>query len=516
MGAPQIFDVIDGQQRLFTCHLAIAAAVKVALDNHKCEWAVDVAKSLLVMRRTSSFPTNIKIIPSVKDRQQFNKLWAEIANHPSLKGTAGWGEESFPTPPSPSGASSGALIKQYNRIQKLLNTSLIKEGFETFEERVNVIASKLSLVTISLRDPIAAPIIFERLNSRGQKITTSDLVRNEIFARDASDPAKASTMFANYWEPFQKKYDKRGVGVETLLFPYGLTFDRNVTKAELFSCLRKRWAGLNDTTQIIEELDEFSDSLFALETGEILETIPADLRANLARLHAANAPSSIYPFVFLGVQAVKMQSQHASNVSDAFSAIESFLVRRAVCDIEPTGLHAVFKGMWQEILAETTYNNKISAMAVQDMVKKRTTVSWPNDDRFREAFMKDALYKRRICKFVLAQKEIANESETPQDQFWIEHVLPNQFHAGNWSSFFSAEEHAELKDTIGNLIPLTAEMNKNVSQGPYTGKRPEFAKSVFSEARAFADTYQTWTPEQLRARSAEFADWAVERWSHKL
>ena len=501
---------------MFTCHLAIAAAVKVALDNNKCEWAVDVAKSLLVMRRTSSSPTNIKIIPSAKDRQQFNTLWAEIANHPNLKGTAGWGEESFPTPPSPSGTDTGALIKQYRRIQKRLKESFQKEGFKIFVSRVNVIASKLSLVTISLRDPIAAPIIFERLNSRGEKITTADLVRNEIFARDASDPPRASAMFANYWEPFQKKYDSHGVGVETLLFPYGLTFDPNVTKAELFSRLRVRWDGLSDTTEVIGELDEFSDSLFALETGKISDSIPVNLRTNLARLHAANTPSSIYPFIFLGVQAVKMKSQDATDVSNAFSAIESFLVRRAVCGIEPTGLHAVFKGMWQEILAETTYNNKISAMAVQDMVKKRTTVSWPNDDRFREAFMKDALYKRRICKFVVAQKEIANEGETPQDRFWIEHVLPNKFHAGNWSNFFTAEEHAELKDTIGNLIPLTAEMNKNVSQGPYTGKRPEFAKSVFSEARAFADTYQTWTPEQLRARSAEFADWAVERWSHKL
>lgn len=265
MGAPQVFDVVDGQQRLFTCHLAIAAAVRIALDDNRVTWAVDVAKSLLVMRRTSSSPTNIKVIPSAKDRQQFNILWTEIANHPNVKKEGGWGEESFPTPPSPSGSNNGALLKQYRRIQALLKSTLQKEGFEAFEARVSVIASKLSLVTISLRDPIAAPIIFERLNSRGEKITTADLVRNEIFARDASDPARASAMFANYWEPFQKKYEDRKLGVELLLFPYGLTFDSNVTKAELFSKLRARWSTLDDTTDIIEELDEFSDALFALE-----------------------------------------------------------------------------------------------------------------------------------------------------------------------------------------------------------------------------------------------------------
>ncbi len=516
MGAPQVFDVVDGQQRLFTCHLAIAAAVKVALDNGHISWAVDVAKSLLVMRRTSNSPTNIKITPSAKDRQQFNILWAEIANHPKLKGTPGWGEESFPTPPSPSGADSGLLLSQYRRIQNLLKASIQKEGFDNFVSRVNVIASKLSLVTISLRDPIAAPIIFERLNSRGEKITTADLVRNEIFARDASDPAKASTMFSNYWEPFQKKYDSRKIGVETLLFPYGLTFDPNVTKADLFSKLRNRWSGLSDTIEVISELDEFSDTLFALEKGEILDTIPAELRTNLLRLFQANSPSSIYPFVFLGVQSVKRRSQDAKDVSGAFSAIESFLVRRAICGIEPTGLHAVFKGMWSEILTNLDFNGRVTAHAIQQLIKRRTTVSWPDDDQLEEALCRDALYKRKICRFVVGQKEIATYGETPMDDFWIEHVLPRKFHSGNWSKDFSPEEHEELKDTIGNLLPLTAEMNQVASQSAYVIKRAEFENSVFSQARDFAKKYEKWTPDTVRSRSSEFAEWAVKRWPHKL
>ncbi len=516
MGAPQVFDVVDGQQRLFTCHLAIAAAVRIALDDNRVTWAVDVAKSLLVMRRTSTSPTNIKVIPSAKDRQQFNILWAEIANHPNVKKEGGWGEESFPTPPSPSGSNNGKLLQQYKRIQSLLRSTLQKEGFEAFEARVNVIASKLSLVTISLRDPIAAPIIFERLNSRGEKITTADLVRNEIFARDASDPARASTMFTNYWEPFQQKYEDRNLGVELLLFPYGLTFDPNVTKAELFSKLRNRWSTLGDTTDIIEELDKYSDTLFALEVGDVSGDIPADLKNSLVRLHQANAPSSVYPFVFLGVSAVKEATQAAEDVAEAFSTIESFLVRRAVCGIEPTGLHAVFKGMWNEILADEKYGGKVRASAVADIIRRRTTVTWPNDEAFREAFMREALYKRKICKFVIAQLEIASSGETPEDDFWIEHVLPNKYHADNWGIHFSNEQHAELKDTVGNLLPLTAEMNQVASQNSYENKRIEFNKSMFSTTRNFADKIDEWTPEAIVSRSKEISEWAMSRWPHSL
>lgn len=484
MGAPQIFDVVDGQQRLFTCHLAIAAAVKIALDNQKMSWAIDVAKSLLVMRRNSSTPSNIKVIPSAKDRQQFNILWSEISNHPNLKGTDGWGSESYPTPPSPSGADNGLLLKQYRRILKRLKKKFDDDGFDSFVQYADVVATKLSFVTISLRDPIAAPIIFERLNSRGQKITTADLVRNEVFSRDAANPSKAVSTFSNFWEPFQKKFDSRKVDIEALLFPYALTFDSSTTKADLFSKLRSNWAQHDDTTDIIIDLDKFSSTLFALERGEILQDIPKVLSKNLVQLHKSNSPSSIYPYVFHSIQAAKNGSQDIEEIRKTFDMIESFLVRRAACGIEPTGLHAVFKGMWQEILETKENGGKVTARAVRAQIEKRTTVSWPSDERFSDAIQSDDLYRRRICKYIVAQQELASAGESPADDFWIEHVLPNKYHQGNWGTDFSEEQHKELRDTIGNLIPLTSEMNQSESQNPYEKKETSFCEvDLFDDSK---------------------------------
>ena len=512
MGAPQIYDIVDGQQRLFTCHLAIAAAVRAALDHGQINWAIDVAKSLLVMRRSSTVPSNIKVVPSAKDRQQFNIIWSEIANHPGLKNTDGWGSDSFPTPPSPSGADSGALGKQYKRILSKLKGVLSKSGFDSFVIYANVIATKLSFVTISLRDPIAAPIIFERLNSRGQKITTTDLVRNEVFSRDASDPTKAAAVFSNYWEPFQKKYDERSIDIGSLLFPYALTFDTRTTKADLFSKLRGHWGEMSDTSEIIAEMDRYSSTLFALERGDILSDLPKSVRGNLVRFQKLGAPSSIYPFVFEAVQAIKSETQDEDEVIASLDMIESFLVRRATCGIEPTGLHAVFKGMWRDILDDTNFEGRVSPNAVKAQIDKRTTVAWPNTDRFKEALVSDPIYRRRICKFLILQREISSEGETPLDDFWIEHVLPDKFHSKNWGASFSENEHSELKHTIGNLIPLTSEMNQSESQNPYHKKQQAFRKSIFATTRDFSEQYEGWNPDLLADRSRKFADWAATRW----
>ena len=69
MGVPPINDVVDGQQRLFTCYISLLAAVKVALDLNEVEWAINCARSYLLLRQHSNFPTNTKIVPAAKDRQ---------------------------------------------------------------------------------------------------------------------------------------------------------------------------------------------------------------------------------------------------------------------------------------------------------------------------------------------------------------------------------------------------------------------------------------------------------------
>lgn len=271
---PAVADVVDGQQRLTTCYLYVMALAQVAADSGNADWALDIIKNHLLTRRFSGFPTNTKLIPSAVDRQQFNTLWVNLRALKAFE-SSDWGDYE-PIPPSVSGPVSGKLASAHSAMIRKARAIHASQGHEGLERYANIILANLSFVQINLKDPIIAPQIFERLNARGEKISTSDLVRNEIFSRVANDATLAKSIFDSHWEPFVDKFEKHKVDLEQLLFPYGLMADDNITKADLFHGLRKQW-GEKSPQEIIKSLDRHTPVLFALESGDTSGIVEEDI-----------------------------------------------------------------------------------------------------------------------------------------------------------------------------------------------------------------------------------------------
>lgn len=506
VGQPFMLDVVDGQQRLSTCYLTALATVFVAAKNGHEEWALEATRSYLLTRRFSTLSTNTKLIPSAADRQQFRKIWTMITSISGLS-DANWnGDE--PTPPQPSGAEKGRMLSAFRKLVKRTEATYEEHGFSGLERVFEIAIRKLSFVTINLRNPTAAPAIFERLNARGEKINISDLVRNEIFARVADDAMVAKNIFDAHWEPFIARFEKRKLDFEKLLFPYGLTLNSNITKADLFQALRSFWGDDSTPQSIIQEMDQYTPALFALEAGDVSAIEAPEYAAVLRDLHSLGAPSSIYPFVFSMTVAISRGDIEVTQAVEALKLLESFLFRRALAGIEPTGLHAVFKGLWVEA-GET----ELTVESVRAAIAKRTTVPWPNDAEFIAAIEGNPLYGRRSAKYALMQFELSCEGETPEDDFEIEHVYPQKPGKG-WE--IPEGDEADLhKNLWGNLIPISPDMNPSISNDPFDKKRPEYAKSMFATTRMVGNEYETWSLEDIRGRGAKIAEWAVTRWPHQ-
>lgn len=505
VGQPFLLDVVDGQQRLSTCYLTALATVFVAAKNEKADWAIEATRSYLLTRRFSTRSTNTKLIPSAADREQFRKIWSLITSLPSMRGADWKGDE--PTPPQPSGADTGRMLTAFKKLVKRVETSFDELGFSGIEGVFEIAIRKLSFVTINLRNPTAAPAIFERLNARGERINISDLVRNEIFARVADDAMVAKNLFEAHWEPFIARFSSRELDFEKILFPYGLTLNSNITKADLFQALRSHWGEDSSPQSIIEEMDKFTPALFALETGDTAEVGPPVYAEVLADLNILGAPSSIYPFAFQLTREVSAGSFDAGQAVAALRVLETFLFRRAISGIEPTGLHAVFKGLWDEAGGVDLSEETVSAA-----ISRRTTVPWPNDHEFKTAIETNDLYIKRAAKYALRQFERSLRGETPEDDCQIEHVFP-QTPGDDWEIEPGDEADAH-KNVWGNLIPISESMNPALSNRAYAEKKPEYANSIFATARAISSEYDTWTIETIRARGAQIADWAVSRWPH--
>lgn len=506
---PAVSDVVDGQQRLTTCYLFVMALAQVAAEKGHAEWALEIIKNHLLTRRFTGFPTNTKLVPSAVDRQQFNTLWVNLRGLPAFE-DADWGDYE-PIPPSVSGPEAGKLMSAYTDMLRRARIIYSRGEQEALERYANIVLANLSFVQINLRDPIIAPQIFERLNARGEKISTSDLVRNEVFSRVANDATLARAIFESHWEPFVAKFEKHKVDLEQLLFPYGLMGDDNLTKADLFHGLRRQW-GDKAPQEIIKSLDRQTPVLFALETGDCASIENREIAHALYRLHRLGVPSSVYAFLFSLIEDVSRTSDQRVSSDEALkmiSVLESFLFRRALCGIEPTGLHAVFKGLWRE-LKEFGY----TADGVQAAISRRSTVPWPRNDSFFEAILRNNLMTRRARKYALEELEKSTEGESPEDDFQIEHIYP-QTPADKWDPIETPED-AELVNSWGNLIPLSRKMNPELGNSPYPIKVAQYAQSVFATARAIAKSNpETWCVDDMKARGEEIAHWALKRWPHE-
>jgi len=505
---PDVFDVIDGQQRITTLFLYLCATVKTLADCGEHTEAAALFLKYLVINRDTGALSNYKIHSCKDDRSQLNYVYLDILSDPKLKAALG-GFKLRPLPKS--GADTGTLRNNYKATLRFLKDEVDQGGVGRIRSIYSSLLNHMSVVQIDVWDPTNGPKIFDSLNSRQEPMTIGDLIRNEIFARVASEhPDVIERVDAEYWQPFYKKFDQNGRNLfDGYFFPYGLIKSPNLKKSEVYSSLRKAWDGTNDPEIIIRQLAEYQDPFIDLQCGSNLCGHPKALAAAIARLESTGLPSSTLPFL---MQLSKSAMDGVVSEKDSVAildVVETFLVRRATCGHEPTGLHAVFKRLWSDCGGEHT------VARVTKEISKHRTVVWPSLKDFKEAIEKRSLYKVNITSFLIKQWDAGLGGDSPTIEPWIEHVLPTNPDKA-WFDEFTPEEHESLKDRLANLLPLSSEMNISVSNNPYDKKRSRYkADSVYKSARQFAEQNESWTPAALIERGRVLADWAGKRWPHE-
>lgn len=179
--------VIDGQQRLTTLQLLLAAVRRVAVE-HDCTDVVDELTSILENRgRGADGAARQKIRPSRRDREQFLRALSttDVDGHPDTgplgafaffhRAVHDWlTDVEVPLPPDPAG-----------RLTVLQDT----------------IMDLLFVVAINLDDADNPQIIFETLNARGTALGALDLVKNALFAELEQRGNRAVELHDELWEP---------------------------------------------------------------------------------------------------------------------------------------------------------------------------------------------------------------------------------------------------------------------------------------------------------------------------
>ena len=497
---PTPHEIVDGQQRLTTLYLFLLAASQIAAREGQTEYARGLISTNLIVDWAQELVSNTKLQPSIGDRGQFRKIFEKVWNTGEL---SDWLRIKVRLPQL-AGQETGALLRQYNRIQKYFRKKVETNGFEAIAEIVEVVRNSLTFVFILLKDPGSATTVFEGLNDPGVPISVGDLVKNEIFARIGYDEPKAKLLHDHRWVPFREKF---GDSFDEYFFPYCVIFKSSTNRTEMFGELRKLWNDL-DAEEIVGRLQEYAKPFLALKGNQqLIDSYGREVGEQLRRLIQLKQPSSTYPFIMRLLKEFKDNKVGKKDVIGCLETLESFLVRRAICGVEPTGLLGMFRTMWSSADGHPT------AKKVEAIILKRLTVEWPSDRRLRESIESRPIYGSTIASYVILKYDRAQGLDHPTiTNFSIEHIMPRSY-CDSWSNIVTRTQHTKLKDLWANLVPLTKTMNDAVKQSEFAFKKEVFAKeSMFRSARQIGESYTTWGEKEIITRSSTLSDWAIERW----
>ncbi len=500
-----VYEVIDGQQRLTTMYLYMCAVVRTLVENGEPEEAANLFKKYLVTSISTGSRSNLTLHPCKEDQADLNAVIREVLGLKNFdKGLQGFTFVPLPE----TNETRGRIAANFALAKKFLRAQVAEGGLDRLRVIYTCLLQKMSVVQIDVQDPTNGPKIFDSLNSRQEPMTIGDLVRNDVFTRVAvENPDEATTIDAHSWQPFYAGFkigDKNHF--DDYFFPFGLIHEPNLRKSEVYTTLKRHWDGKNPL-EVIAELREYQHDFLDLLTPGNRTQSPVEISKRIDRLRLAKVPGATFPFLMRLTRAQVKAEVEIGDAIEVLDVLDSFLTRRAICGHEPTGLHAVFKRLWQDC------DGEITGARVAKEIGKHKTVAWPANEVVKENVRTRGAYGTSIAKYVLTQYDEDLGGDVVTSDPWIEHVLPVT-HSTAWAEF-SNKEHEELRDLLANLIPLSSAMNSSLGNAAYDKKRERYkADSAYKSAREFANKYQTWTPSDLEARSAEMSDWFVRRWPH--
>lgn len=503
---PDEYLIVDGQQRLLTLTLllvAIAEQASLIGTPEGKEYAVQLTK-LWVLNQATRISDEAKVLPTLSDYAQFVAVMTRLKSFAS------------PKLPIPYGPETGELTRMYERARKSVRevTAAAAIGSATpqdaaaaklaaLDHLATTLLNKLKFVEIVLGSDDDPHHVFDRLNDAGIKLDVADLIRNDVFLRLTKNPMEAQHVHDQEWTPFEASLKGH---LSDFVFPYALIKKSSTTKGRMIADLRDHWNDW-DASKIISDLAAYVPSFLALAADQIgPELLPkgsAALEGQIRRLARMPVPSSVYPYAMMLVKSAADGAVTPAAAERCLLIIESFLVRRAINGTEPTGLHALFKGMWSKVGAD--------AVRLVAEIDSKPTIKSPSDELFASDIRTQPLYGKRIAPYILAEydRSLAGDP-TPAIAPTIDHVMPQKLGAG-WS--VTASDHARLLHVWGNLVPLSGPGNSAKGTETWTNVRKRLLKeSGYKTPRQLAMDYSTWGPKQIEKRTQELVAWALLRW----
>jgi len=487
MGAgTAVAEIIDGQQRLVTTALLLAAMRDFSSDEEEIQLTEEC---LFNLQRKGD--ERLKLQLGRYDHDNFVSIVE--GEGPKVQGLLGAGYRWF-----------------LNEIERLHRRDPKRFNFSALRKAVTI---RLEVVRIQAEDMDNCHRIFQTLNSTGRSLSQSDLIRNHFFMVLGPQAEKAYT---DHWAPMEDRLED---DLEPFFLHYLVAHGRhNTTRDTIYQNYQMTLTDLESKPdKVLAELKSISShSKSYLKIIDPAQERNAVLKKALSRFQEWGTTHQ-RPLLLRAQILADTGKITKPQAARACHYIESYLVRRLLCGLFTNNLNRNFSsvaGRLHEV--EKDFTPKLLVELSQK------AMGWPSDEALNEEAESLEFYwtqQRRQQRFVLqALAERLAGKEIPDWEaadYTIEHVLPQTL-TDEWVEMLRSggatdphQTHHELKDTLGNLT-LTA-YNPELSNYPLERKQGIFKDSGLKMNQTIAKT-KLWGEKEICKRSRDLYALATELW----
>ncbi len=495
IGKNGAFDVADGQQRLATSTILLAAIR---------DWFFAKKDSLLVNSIENEFLFTViretretvpRLTLNVQDRDFFIKRILAKPKTPDRIAA-------LPTKPSHHQIQQASeLAEKY--VKDILKPLGQNDRVPTLNRWVEFIQSSAQVIVLKVPDDLNAFVMFETLNDRGLKTSQSDLLKNYLFGEADDRIAEAQPKWVEMTGLLEAGGDDdimitylRHVTISL----YGYTRER-----EVFEAIKSRVQGKGYAIQFLQGLADNAADYIALTNPNHRKwnSFAGTIRRSIEALNLLKVVA-MRPLMLAVVRRFTPKE-----TDKAFRLFVSLAVRFFVTRGARSGIVEESYGDAAKKINDGTITSVAGIVADLDKII-------PTDVEFKEGFATLRVSQSSIARYLLRSLEQTVKGD-PEPELIpnndpvinLEHVLP-QNPDTNWPGV-PPETCEAYCYRLGNMVLLKASSNNLIANSPFAVKQPVLKASIYKLTSQVAEQ-TSWGSKEIMDRQAELADLALKTW----
>lgn len=526
------YEVIDGQQRLTTLSLLLAALYtrimehKDSIDDDMMLDDIRPLRNRLILKSDKSMT---RVIPQVQNHNLEDYRWI-LKEHIGLDAVM----------QKPKFLGLRKMSKAFNYFYDRLGEDVGgRDGIECVRCLLDIcrLVCSAVVVQITVDSHADAYTLFASLNNRGVPLSAVDLIKNMLLGKVAGvddgqldyyferwqevlhnlgdDYKTQERFFRQNYDAFRREVNKPFIGESGSQLPLGSV----ATRSNLLKIYEKRMEADDGALKVLDELTENS-ALYSKIIGLDQEGPDSELSDQLLELSRAQGVASYLMLLFL------FKKQNQLELKDETLALlvkllVCFFVRRNLTDTPPTrDLERLFISICESLESEG-----LKGIAAAEYIKKRLVDVSASDASFKER-LEGPIYDvnpdmTRYILTVIASPSVTKEMKSLWERYasgnyvWtIEHIFPQGKNIpdewvkmvadGDMSKAIEVQE--KQVHTLGNLT-ITG-YNSKLNNMPFVTKRDR--KDVNGANVGYRNglnlndelvNTDTWTSEQIQERT---------------